>query len=203
MRVLLGHEAEKFVGGKAPLSWQGKSKEMTENVCKKIGFPLMIKIVSSKIVHKTEKGGVRMACNWENVQKAVRHFDSLNVGSYEILLQEIVRGIELIAGIKNDATFGHVVMVGLGGVFAEVLKDVSFRVCPITVNEADTMLNELKGKDIFSARGKKANVAEIKNLLVHLSQLPTKRKSLQELDINPLIVNEKGAWVADARAVFR
>lgn len=199
MRVLLGRDAEKFVGGRVPRSWQGKL--VSEQVCKKIGYPLVVKVISSLLVHKTEKGGVCVVHSWKEAQDAFRSFSRF--GKHEVLVQEFVKGVELIAGVKNDVTFGHVVMVGLGGVFVEVFKDVSFRVCPITENDAVQMIGELKSHILLEGvRGmKKVDKKSLVRMLVRLSKLPL--KNVQELDINPLIVNEKGAWVVDARVVWR
>jgi acetyltransferase len=115
-------------------------------------------------------------------------------------------GVEIIIGAHNDAVFGPVVMVGLGGIFVEIYKDISFRVAPILRKDALEMIDELKGKDILKgARGKAAlDVDAIVNVLLKVSALVTAYKdSIEELDINPLIVYENGVKAADAMLVVK
>ena len=111
-----------------------------------------------------------------------------------LIVQKQVSGVEIIAGIKNDPVFGKVVMLGVGGIFAELYKDVSFRVCPIDENDAEDMINETKVKELLSFRGMKINKANLKNFLVKLSKLDVK-----EMDLNPVILNNDGYWIVDAR----
>ena len=107
----------------------------------------------------------------------------------------------MIIGLKKDQTFGHVVMLGLGGIYVEALKDVTFRVCPINREEAINMINDLKAKDLILSKRKKLNVNELYNILTKVSQIPLKNKDIKELDINPLILSSE-AKVVDARIIF-
>lgn len=120
-----------------------------------------------------------------------------------ILVQEFVKGQEVIIGLKSDPTFGHVIMFGLGGIFVEVLKDVSFRVCPITEKDAEAMLKEIKTRDIlYGVRGEPGvNIPLLKRVLVGTSRLPLRKPEIQELDINPFRINDQSGKVADARMV--
>ena len=120
-----------------------------------------------------------------------------------ILVQEFCDGELLIIGIKKDPIFGHVLLFGMGGVFTEIFDDISIRKCTIEINDAQEMIDELKAKKIFYGfRGKKLNTALLKKTLVKVSQIPIKHKNIQEMDINPFILNEKDGVVADARIVF-
>ena len=120
-------------------------------------------------------------------------------------MQEFCEGTEFFMGIKRDATFGHVLLAGLGGIFVEVYKDVAFRVCPITRTDAESMLDELKGKAILAGvRGQKPiNRKALIDIMVSLSELPKKLPNLQELDVNPFIINDKQGVAVDARIVLK
>ena len=120
-----------------------------------------------------------------------------------ILIQEFVKGKELILGIKKDPTFGQAIMLGLGGIYAEVFKDVSFRVCPITEHDADSMIHELKSKDLlFGVRGERpANIHLLKTAMINLSRLALKY-DIEELDINPFILNDRTGKAVDVRIVL-
>jgi len=161
-------------------------------------FPLVLKIVSSKHVHKTEVKGVQIVKSQNELEKA---FKSLKKKSSEILVQDFVDGSELIIGIKQDSSFGHVVMFGIGGVFVELLKDVSFRVCPVSEKDVESMINDLQAKDLlFGFRDKKpVSLNLLKKIIVKVSKIPEKYPNLKELDINPLIINDKKAFAVDAR----
>lgn len=188
-----------------PKEWTGSASKITPAICKQIGFPIVAKL--PQIIHKTEKKAVQKVCDWNELQTILREFDKIakkeNLGKYEVLLQEFVKGAELISGLKKDATFGHAIMLGLGGIYVEVFKDTTFRICPITSKDAEEMISELKSKKILEGvRGlPKANKQALIKTLVLLSKVPTKHPEITELDINPLIVNEKGAWAADVRVV--
>ena len=122
----------------------------------------------------------------------------------KIMAQEFVHGRELIIGIKKDPVFGHAIMFGIGGTLVEVLHDVSFRICPITSSDAQSMIDELKYKKLLmDFRGEKpVNLRLIKNILVKTSKLPLRNKKISELDINPLIANDKTVKIVDARISY-
>lgn len=182
--------------------------EKALELAKVFKYPVVLKIVSSEILHKTEAGAVKIAKNVQELQQFYNEL--LNIAkqrklkSYEILLQEYINGRELIIGLKKDQTFGHVIVFGLGGIFVEVMKDVSIRVCPITLEDAEAMINELKSKDVlYGTRGeKKVNLKLLKEILVKVSNIAVKNKNISELDINPFMINERIGKVVDARIVF-
>jgi len=166
-------------------------------IAEEIGYPVVFKIPSD--IHKTEVGGVLL--NIHNVpdlkklgRKFVSKLEEKGIVFDGLIVQKQVSGVEIIAGIKNDPVFGKVVMLGVGGIFAELYKDVSFRVCPIDENDAEDMINETKVKELLSFRGMKINKANLKNFLVKLSKLDVK-----EMDLNPVILNNDGYWIVDAR----
>jgi acyl-CoA synthetase (NDP forming) len=171
-----------------------------------IGFPVVMKIQSPDIPHKTEAGGVRVGVRDESAVRAAFEEIVANARAHAaqapiegVLVQEMVSGgTELILGVNNDPLFGPAVMAGLGGVFAEVMKDVSFRLAPITRSEAESMLKELRGFALLDgARGRpKADVAAATDALLRLSALAIDlRESLAELDVNPLTVLPAGQGV--------
>ena len=111
-------------------------------------------------------------------------------GTKAILVQEFIKGIELIIGIKKDSSFGHALMFGVGGVMVELLKDVSFRICPITHKDAEEMINDLKAKDLLTGfrDSKPVNLNLLKKCLIKASEIPKKFPNIKELDINPLLM---------------
>jgi acetate---CoA ligase (ADP-forming) len=156
-------------------------------------------------LHKSDIGGVEVVRNREELEEKYHKLFSIAKKKRfilnGILVQEYIEGQQLIIGIQNDATFGHVIMFGLGGIFVEVLKDVSFRVCPITYDDAQSMIDELKGKAILDGvRGQQpVNQRALIEALVTCSTIPDKHPELQELDINPFILNHRRGKVVDAR----
>jgi acyl-CoA synthetase (NDP forming) len=179
------------------------ARSAAEAAAHEIGFPVVLKVRSPDISHKTEAKAVRLGVADAAGVAAVYDEILKNAKAYKadariegVLVQEMVGGgIEAIVGITNDALFGPAVMFGLGGIFAEVLKDVSFRLAPITPAMAREMVEEIKGYPVLAgARGKPAaDIDALVDTLVKLSALAVDLKdSVAELDINPLIVMPKG-----------
>ena len=181
--------------------------EDVEKFAKKVGFPLYLKIISKQALHKTDVNGVEFVdseCELlDKFDKLIKISNKRRFKLEGILVQEHVKGVELIVGLKKDQNFGHVIMFGLGGVYTELFNDVTFRVCPINKKDAESMIDDLKGKKILEGfRGKEpCNIDLLKQTLVKISKLPQKNKKIKELDINPLILNDKVAKVADARMI--
>lgn len=172
----------------------------------KIKAPLVMKILSSDAIHKTEFGGVSIVHRSEEIEssfndlilKAKNHKLKLK----GILVQQFVDGTQLIIGLKKDPTFGDVILFGLGGIFTELLNDVSIRKCPITKEEAQNMIEELKSKKLFEGfRNIRLNTEKLKEDLISISKIPDK-KDIQELDINPYILNSKEGMAVDVRIVI-
>ena len=204
MKLLLGKNAENFVKDYVHVAKSVVVKKSAEAVkaAKQVGYPLVLKIISKHAIHKTEVGGVKVVQNEAelvgSMAEMAKRVQKLKPEGF--LLQEFVDGQELIVGIKNDKTFGHVIMLGMGGIFVEAIRDVTFRVCPVSEEDAVSMINDLKFKKILQGlRGKKpVNMKLLADTVVKLSKLPLKKK-LEEMDINPLIVNDKNIKAVDVR----
>lgn len=202
MRVLDFAKAAEIVKSCAPIAayFIAKHEEEALQFAKKTGYPIVLKALSPKIIHKTEAGAVKIVYTAEQL---IKDFAALKKLAPQIIVQEFVKGNEFVLGLKKDPTFGHIVMVGVGGIYVEVYKDVSFRVCPITPKDAEAMLDELKGKDILSgARGKKLNKHALIDALIKLSRLPQRQSKIEELDINPFILNDKEGKAVDVRVIL-
>ena len=117
----------------------------------------------------------------------------------------VEEGIEIIIGGINDPVFGQVIMFGIGGIFVEILKDVSFRICPIDNIDADEMLREIKSFPVLiGARGKlSADLDAIKNALINVSKLLIQNPNIIQLDLNPIKVHKKGLMVLDSRIILK
>ena len=206
MKVFLGKEAENILKG-LPVAKSFIIKNERE-LLKIKKYPTVMKIISQQAIHKTDIGGVKIINNSKEAQETFTNFKKLSVSKKiklnGILVQEYFKGREFIIGIKKDPTFSHVIMFGVGGVFVESLKDVTFRVCPIDENDAESMISDLKNKWLITGtRGQKPlNTKVLKQILVKISKLPERYKRIEELDINPLIANEKEAKIVDSRIVM-
>jgi len=202
MRILDAAATADVLKGIAPLAKHAVVKNISDAqaFANDVGYPIVLKALSSKIVHKTEAGAVRVV---QSAEQLAKDFDALKKLAPAILAQEFVKGNEFILGLKKDPTFGHVIVAGIGGIYVEVYKDVSFRVCPIEAKDAEAMLDDLQGKAILEgARGKKLNKKALIDALVKLSKLPEKHKNIAELDVNPFILNDREGKVCDARVIL-
>ena len=201
MKMLKEKEAEDFLEKKGfNTAKSGIAKNYNEalNISSKLGFPVALKVTNS--IYKTEVNGIKIS-NKENLEE---NFKQLRKKSPKILVQEYVDGLEMIAGLKKDPTFGHVVVFGLGGIYTEIIKDVSFRICPVELKDIKEMMQEIKGYKLLKGyRGKKFNIKSVENVILRLSKLVESHSNIEELDINPLIVNSKEAVIADARIVMK
>ena len=199
------HESKEFLekhGIKTARCILAKSKEEAVKAAKQIGFPVVMKVVSQKIVHKSDVGGVLLDIrSEEEVREAFRRLMEIpDVEVEAINVQPMLeKGIEAIIGIIEDKQFGKAIMFGLGGVFVEVYGDVSFRILPITRRDAEEMIKEIKGYRILEGyRGLKGDVDALVELLLKVSEIAEK-ENIKEMDLNPVFVYEKGYAVADAR----
>jgi len=174
----------------------------TEKDFNGVEYPIVLKVFSEKIIHKTEKGGVIL--DLKNREEAIKAFKKLKKISKDVLMQPMVsQNQEVIVGMKKDPQFGPVVMFGLGGIFVEVMDDVSFRVCPVSKKDALEMIKELKSYKVLTGlRGKKpVSINAVVDIIVKLSELGLKEK-VEEIDLNPVMVNNKGAFVVDVRVML-
>lgn len=189
-----------------------KDEEEAAKYATAIGFPIVLKIVSPDIVHKSDVGGVIVGIkNLRDVRTGYRQIVK-NVKKHNpdakiagILVQEMApSGTEVIVGSIKDPQFGPAIMFGLGGVFVEVLKDVTFRIAPITEDEAAEMISEVKAYPLLKGyrNTPPADLKAITKILVNTSRLVTEHPEIKELDLNPIMVYEKGAKAVDARIIL-
>jgi acyl-CoA synthetase (NDP forming) len=190
------------------------SRDQALAIARKIGYPVAIKVQSPDISHKTEAKAVKLGLSSDAELAAAYDEVLANAKAYNakahidgVLVQEMLRGgTEAILGITNDPLFGPAVMFGLGGIFAEIMKDVSFRLAPVTLSMAREMIAEIKGYPLLTgARGRAhADVDALADAIVKLSALAVDLKDhVAELDINPLFVMERGKGVKAADALIR
>jgi acyl-CoA synthetase (NDP forming) len=177
-----------------------------------MGFPLAMKVVSPDIVHKSDAGGVML--NLKDQKAAARAFGEITERASSVTARERILGAllsamvpggqECIAGMIRDRQFGPVIMFGLGGIFVEVLKDVSFRVAPMTEQDLDEMIREIKGYKLLTGiRGQRPkDIDAIKKILARLNEIAVHDSEIQEIDLNPVIVHEKGASIVDSRVIL-
>jgi acetyltransferase len=188
------------------------TEEEAGRLSEELGFPLAMKISSKDIVHKTESGGVKLdITDADEARKAFRTIIK-NVRNFQpdariegVVIDQMVRGAEIIIGVSSDSQFGSMVMFGLGGTMVEVYKDVTFRLIPLTKIDALEMLEEIKGKASYQgARGQPtADPDELAELIVRVSEAVRLHPDIQELDANPLIVSKDGLVAVDARILIR
>ena len=202
MKELTEREAEEFLeknGFKVVNRALAKSKQDLIKIEKQIKFPLAMKVSSKDINHKMKLGGVIL--NIKTQKEAERAFEKLSQikGFEQAMVQEMLSGEELILGIKKTPEFNQVIMLGAGGSNVEQKKDVSFRVLPINKEDTKQMLEELK---IYNQIKDKVHVELILQNLLKLSNFAEKNPNMQELDINPLMINKNQAEIVDARIVF-
>ncbi len=180
------------------------TEDAAVGIARRIGYPVVLKVISKTVVHKTDAGGVKLALNDENdVRKAYSEIAAsfAGTGMTGVAVQKMADpGLEAIVGFTRDESFGPVLMFGLGGIFAEVLNDVTFRVLPVTTNAIMEMIMEIKGHSLLSGyRGSSVDLVALKDLLVRVSDLALSNPSIRELDINPAFLYPSGYVAVDAR----
>jgi len=189
-----------------------KSEEEAVKFARAIGFPTVLKIVSPDIIHKSDIGGVIVGLKDADdvrqgynriLQNVKKHDPKARIAG--VLVQEMAPpSTEVIVGAIKDPQFGPAIMFGLGGVFVEVLKDVTFRVAPITEDDAREMISEVKAYPLLKGyrNTPPADIEAIAKILLNTSRLVTDHMEIKELDLNPVIVYEKGAKTVDARIIL-
>lgn len=177
-----------------------------------LGYPVVLKIVSNDIAHKSDVGGVKL--NLENGDQVAAAYDEImanarqaepNASIQGISVQKMAKpGTEVIVGMTTDPQFGPVMMFGLGGVMVEVMKDVAFRVVPLSDRDARQMITDIKGKAILDGvRGQPpADVSALANTILKVSEFVAAHPEVKELDLNPVLAYEDGAVAVDARIVI-
>jgi acyl-CoA synthetase (NDP forming) len=183
-----------------------RNEKEAVKAAKKIGYPLALKVVSKQISHKSDIGGVKVGIGnekelvfaWKGIMNKVKRkrIDG-------VLIQKMARqGVELIIGGKKDPQFGHMVILGLGGIYVEIFKDATARICPVTEADVEEMIHELKAHPLLEgARGRKPiNKPALKKMVISACKF-LRKENLAELDLNPVIFDSKGGDIVDARFI--
>jgi acyl-CoA synthetase (NDP forming) len=189
-----------------------QTKTEAISLSKKMGFPVVLKIVSPDVIHKSDSGGVELGLAsvaqvgkaYSKILSAIKkHYPKAKIQGVSV--QKMARpGVEVIIGMTKDAQFGPVLMFGLGGILVEVLKDVAFRIVPLTKRDAHEMIKEIKGYPVLEGyRGQEpADVAFLEDLILKVSDFVDKNPEIKELDLNPVFAYKDGAVAVDARVIL-
>jgi succinyl-CoA synthetase beta subunit len=208
--LLLGVEALEFLekeGLPVLKSLLARNEDEVASLASEIGFPVTLKLSSPDVIHKTEIGGIRVSLRDEAearqaFREIIRTFTSENPGKSldGVIVQRQGSGLEVIVGTLKDAQFGPVLMFGLGGIFVEAMKDVSFRPIPVDHFDARDMMEELKGYEALrSPRRGYYDLVILEGLLVRIATLIEHHPEIQEMDLNPVFVSSDGVRICDAR----
>jgi len=188
------------------------SKDEAVSISRKLGFPVVLKIASPDVIHKSDAGGVKLDLKtaaqagkaYDDIMKAIKkQYPEAKI--HGVSVQRMARpGVEVIIGMSMDAQFGPVIMFGLGGVFVEILKDVSFRIVPLERRDAREMIREIKGYPMLEGyRGQEpVDVDNLEKLVLAVSDFVEKHPEIEELDINPIYAYSDGAVAVDARIIL-
>ena len=204
---LMEHESKRILEGigiRTTGFLVAHSEEEAVTLSNEIGYPIVLKIVSPDVVHKTDTGGVKLNLgNADQVRKAYREITAAFQGMriVGIAVQPMAKaGQEAIIGVTRDPIFGPIIMFGLGGIFVEVLKDVSFRILPITEKDAAEMIEEIKGYAVLEGiRGQAVDISALQDVLLKISRLVMEHPQIVEMDLNPLFLYPQGYCAVDAR----
>ena len=177
-----------------------KSENEVESM--NLNYPVVAKVVRDDIMHKSDVGGVILNIkDRQELKDAVKSLrDKFNA---PVLVEEMITGgVEIIVGVIKDATFGHAIMFGLGGIFTEIYRDVTFRVLPISRKDAESMLSEIRGRKILEGyRGIKVSREKIVSLLLKVSEIIGDNQDIVGMDLNPVLARENDCVVLDAKIV--
>lgn len=188
------------------------SQEKAVTISRQLGFPVVLKIVSADVVHKSDAGGVKLGL--KTARQVAKAYDDI-LGAIKqaypaarlqgVSVQKMARpGVEVIIGMSKDAQFGPVLMFGLGGILVEVLKDVSFRIVPLTPRDAHEMIREIKGYPLLEGyRGQPpVDILNLEKLILKVSNFVEQHPEVKELDLNPIFAYSDGAVAVDARVIL-
>jgi acetyltransferase len=189
------------------------NEDVAVRVADEIGYPVVMKINSPDILHKSDLGGIRLGLNDKVAVKAayLEMYSNIREKVPDARLEGVLieamapKGQEVIVGMKRDPGFGPMMMFGLGGIFVELFKDVSFRVAPLTKNDAYDMIHSTRaGKLLTGYRGQKpADLDAVVDTILRLSQLAVDFDEIEEIEINPLLVLDKGCLALDGRVILK
>ena len=181
-----------------------RSEAEASDAARRIGYPVAMKIVSPDIQHKTDLGGVKVNLKSEEALR-LAYKEILQSASGKrvdgVLVQKMARkGVELIIGGKKDPQFGHMIVLGLGGIYVEIFRDISARICPLVGQDVEEMVAELKVHPLLEgARGKKPiNKKSLQELVIRSCRF-MQSEDIKEMDLNPVVFDEDGCDIVDAR----
>ena len=189
-----------------------RTKKEAISISKRMGFPVAMKIASPDITHKSDSGGVKLGL--VNITQVGNAYSEIMLSIKQrfpkarvqgVSVQKMARpGVEVIIGLSKDAQFGPVLMFGLGGILVEVLKDVSFRIVPLTRKDAGEMIREIKGYPLLQGyRGQEpADIPYLEQLIVKVSELAEQYPEIEELDLNPIFAYKDSVIAVDARIIL-
>jgi acetyl-CoA synthetase (ADP-forming) len=189
-----------------------KTQKEAVSLSQKMSFPVALKIVSPDVIHKSDSGGVKLSLN--NVTEVKKAYDEIlkkvkkqypDAVIHGVSVQKMIQpGTEVIVGTSKDPQFGPVIMFGLGGIFVELLKDVSFRVIPVEQRDAQEMIKEIKGYPLLQGfRGKEpASLSALVEIILKISKLMEENPQIKELELNPIFAYRNKAVAVDARIIL-
>lgn len=169
-------------------------------------FPVALKVCSSKILHKTDVGGVKLGIkDMSDLEKTFKEFKKKFPKENLLVDQMEEKGVEIIIGLVQDPTFGLSIMCGIGGIFTELYKDVTFRIIPIDKYDSEQMIEEIKGKKLLEGfRNMKANKELVIDLLLKVSKIGQELiEHIDQMDLNPVFVYENDICVVDAKLILK
>ncbi len=212
--VLTYEESRKIIDlAGLPLNKMALATNAEESIekAREVGYPIALKIVSEDVIHKSDAGGVKVGIksdeelkkSYEDMMISIKkHYPTAKIDGVSI--EEMVKGTEVLIGSTTDSQFGKMIALGIGGIFTEIYKDVTFRLIPITKEDVKEMMNEIKGKKIFEGfRGlPQVKKEELTNLMLKISKLIEENPIIKEMDLNPVVATEKGLITIDARIIL-
>ncbi|MDR2203109.1 MAG: acetate--CoA ligase family protein [Nitrososphaerota archaeon] len=213
--ALLESEAKtimKEYGVSVPKFQIATNEKEAAQIAETIGFPVVAKIVSPEIIHKSDAGGVKVGLKtaadvevaYKTIMENAKKYDP-NAKLLGVLIMEMAPpGTEVIVGAIKDPQFGATIMFGLGGIFVEVLKDVTFKIAPVSIDEAKEMITSLKAAALLKGyrNTPPADIDALAQIIVKVSNLLMDHPEIKELDLNPVLAYAKGASTVDARIIL-
>jgi len=214
-KALLESEAKSIVmeyGVTVPKFQLATNEKEAAKIAETLGFPVVAKIVSPEIIHKSDAGGVKVGLKtpadveaaYKTIMENAKKYDP-NANLLGVLIMEMApQGTEVIVGAIKDPQFGATIMFGLGGIFVEVLKDVTFKIAPISIDEAKEMITSLKAAALLKGyrNTPPVDIDALAQIIVNVSTLLTEHPEIAELDLNPVLAYTKGAKTVDARIIL-
>lgn len=188
------------------------TREEAVSISQSMGFPLVLKIVSKHVIHKSDVGGVKL--NLTTTREVESAYEDIIASIREKLPQAVIDGvsvqkmakpgIEVVIGMTKDSQFGPVIMFGLGGILVELLKDISFRIVPLEKEDARAMIREIKGYRLLEGYrgGEAVNIPVLEDFLLKVSRFADGYPEIKELDLNPVMAYKDGALAIDARVIL-